>query len=74
MIVEQIFIIPRIRLEQINEFLEFLYLVYIDYENVFDRLSHEKQWAPWRAREYTIVSLIEAQYKALNKDVQSGLL
>ncbi|XP_058447657.1 uncharacterized protein LOC131428033 [Malaya genurostris] len=34
----------RIILEQVNEFQESLYLVFIDYEKAFDRLNHENMW------------------------------
>lgn len=34
----------RIILEQVNDFQESLYLVFIDYEKVMDRLTHKHLW------------------------------
>ncbi|VDO15268.1 unnamed protein product [Brugia timori] len=56
----------RIILEQVNEFQESLYLVFIDYEKAFDRLNHENLWGALRRKGVPdkIVNLIEAQYEA----------
>ncbi|XP_065091578.1 uncharacterized protein LOC135712547 [Ochlerotatus camptorhynchus] len=53
----------RIILEQVNEFRESLYLVFIDYEKAFERLNHENLWGALRRKGVPdkIVDLIEAQ-------------
>ena len=56
----------RIIVEQINEFQESLYLVFIDYEKAFDRLNHENLWNALRRKGVPdkIVNLVSAQYEA----------
>ncbi|XP_058840182.1 uncharacterized protein LOC131695704 [Topomyia yanbarensis] len=40
----------RIILEQVNEFQESLYLVFIDYEKAFERLNQENMWGTLRRK------------------------
>ncbi|XP_058828393.1 uncharacterized protein LOC131688238 [Topomyia yanbarensis] len=58
----------RIILEQVNEFQESLYLVFIDYEKAFNRLNHENMWGALRRKGVPekIIGLIEAQYEAFS--------
>ncbi|XP_058811188.1 uncharacterized protein LOC131676078 [Topomyia yanbarensis] len=58
----------RIILEQVNEFQESLYLVFIDYEKAFGRLNYENMWGALRRKGVPekIIGPIEAQYEAFS--------
>lgn len=67
----------RIILEQVNEFQESLYMVFIDYEKAFDRLNHENMWGALRRKGVPekIIGLIEAQYEAFTcRVLHNGVL
>lgn len=67
----------RIILEQINEFQESLYLVFIDCEKAFDRLNHGNIWEALSRKglPMKIIGLIEAQYRAFSyRALHNGVL